>query len=71
MKFEKYNEFIDAASRGDSKKLQDLGKNAAEKLTDEQKQTIEKALSNPDLLNKMLSTPEAQDIIQKISRRGK
>lgn len=42
-----------------------------EKLNNEQKQQLSAALSDPQLLHKLLSSPEAQKIISKFSEKEK
>ncbi len=66
MKQSEFDALFDAARSGDAKKLEKAGNLAATSLNEEQKRTIEKALSDPDYLKKLLSSQKAQDIMKKI-----
>lgn len=66
MKQNEFDALFDAAKSGNREKMERVGNLAAASLDDEQKRTIEKALSDPDYLKKLLSSQKAQDIIKKI-----
>lgn len=66
MKQNDIDAFIEAAGDGDKERLEKLGNAAASKLSSEQKEKIEKAMSDPDFLSSLLSSPKAQEIIKKL-----
>lgn len=66
MKQNDIDALFDAAKRGDKKQMEKLGNAAAASLSDEQKNAVEKALSDPEYLKKLLSSQRAQDIMKKI-----
>lgn len=55
-----------AAKSGNKKEMSQAGNAAAASLSDEQKRTVEKAMSDPEYLKQLLSTQKAQEIIRKI-----
>lgn len=48
-----------------------IAANLLEKLNNDQKQKLNAALNDPQLLHKLLNSPEAQKIISKISEKEK
>lgn len=55
-----------AAKSGNKKQMSQVGNAAVEKLSDEQKRTVEKAMSDPEFLRSILSSQRAQEIISKL-----
>lgn len=55
-----------AAKSGNKKEMSQAGNAAAANLSDEQKRTVEKAMSDPEYLKQLLSTQKAQEIIRKL-----
>lgn len=55
-----------AAKSGNKKQMSDAGNAAAANLSDEQKRTVEKAMSDPEYLKQILSSQKAQEIIKKL-----
>ena len=55
-----------AVKSGNKKQMSEVGNAVASNLTDEQKKTVEKAMSDPEFLRSLLSTQKAQEIIRKI-----
>ena len=55
-----------AAKSGKKKEMSQAGNAAAANLSDEQKRTVEKAMSDPEYLKQLLSTQKAQEIIRKL-----
>lgn len=55
-----------AAKSGNKKEMSEAGNAAAANLSDEQKKTVEKAMSDPEYLKKILSSQKAQEIIRKL-----
>lgn len=55
-----------AARSGNKKEMSQAGNAAAANLSDEQKRTVEKAMSDPEYLKQLLSTQKAQEIIRKL-----
>ncbi len=62
---------FDAAKKGDGDELEKLGSAAAARLTENQKNEIEKAMSDPEYLNRILSSPEAGEILRKLQGGNK
>ncbi len=59
-----------AAKSGNKKQMSDAGNAAAANLSDEQKRTVEKAMSDPEYLKQLLSSQKAQEIIRKLKGDG-
>ena len=59
-----------AAKSGNKKQMSEVGNAAAANLSDEQKRTVEKAMSDPEYLKKLLSSQKAQEIIRKLKGEG-
>lgn len=59
-----------AAKSGNKKQMSDAGNAAAANLSDEQKRTVEKAMSDPEYLKQILSSQKAQEIIKKLKGEG-
>ncbi len=59
-----------AAKSGNKKQMSDAGNAAAAKLSEEQKRTVEKAMSDPEYLKQLLSSQKAQEIIKKLKGEG-
>ncbi len=57
---------FDAVKSGNKKQMSEVGNAAAAKLSDEQKKTVEKAMSDPEYLKKILASQKAQEIIKKL-----
>ncbi len=57
---------FDAAKNARGEELEKIGSAAASKLSVEQKNTIERALADPDYLNSILSSSRAREIIKKL-----
>ena len=55
-----------AAKSGNKKEMADVGNSVVENLSDEQRKTVEQAMSDPDYLRALLSTQKAQEIIRKL-----
>ena len=66
MKNNDLSELFKAAESRDGKRMEKLGNEAINKMSDEQKKTVERALSDPDFLNSLLSSDKAQQIIKKL-----
>ena len=66
MKQNDYNEMLNAVNSGDSEKMRKFGAAAASSLSDEQKNMINKAMSDPEYLKNVLSSPKAQEILKKL-----
>ncbi len=60
-----------AAKSGNKKQMSDAGNAAAANLSDEQKRTVEKAMSDPEYLKQILSSQKAQEIIKKLKGEGR
>ncbi len=61
-----FDKLFDAVKKGDGDELEKLGSAAATRLTENQKNDIEKAMSDPEYLKSILSSPKAQEIIKKL-----
>ncbi len=59
-----------AAKSGNKKQMSDAGNAAAAHLSEEQKRTVEKAMSDPEYLKQLLSSQKAQEIIKKLKGEG-
>ncbi|MBE6715579.1 MAG: hypothetical protein E7573_01515 [Ruminococcaceae bacterium] len=55
-----------ALNSGDSRNMEKIGKSAAQSLSEEQRKTVDKALSDPEFLNSVLSSEKAQSILKKL-----
>lgn len=55
-----------AAEKGDKMSIEKIGKDAAATLSDVQKKNIERAMSDPEYLRSVLSSPKAQEIMKKL-----
>lgn len=60
------DKLFDAVKSGNREEMSKVGNAAAANLSEEQKSKIEKALSDPDYLQSVLSTPKAQEILRKL-----
>ncbi len=59
-----------AAKSGNKKQMSDAGNAVAANLSDTQKRTVEKAMSDPEYLKQILSSQKAQEIIKKLKGEG-
>lgn len=66
MKQNDIDALFEAAKSGNKKQMSQVGNAAVERLSDEQKRTVEKAMSDPEFLRSMLSSEKAQQIIKKL-----
>ena len=66
MKNNDIDALYEALKSGNKKTMSDVGNAAAANLSDEQKKTVEKAMSDPEYLKKLLSSQRAQEIIKKL-----
>lgn len=66
-----FEKLLDAAGRANGDELEKIGTAAASKLSVEQKNTIEKAIADPEYLKSVLSSPKAQEIIKKLQGGNK
>ncbi|MBO5395901.1 MAG: hypothetical protein J6A97_03370 [Clostridia bacterium] len=61
---------LSAAKSGNKKQMSDTGNAVAANLSDAQKRTVEKAMSDPEYLKQLLSSQKAQEIIKKLKGEG-
>ena len=61
-----FDALMRAAKSGNKKQMSEVGNAAVAKLSDEQKKTVEKAMSDPEYLKTVLSSQKAQEIIKKL-----
>ncbi len=66
MKSNDIDALFSAARSGNKKQMSAVGNAAVEKLTDEQKRKVERAMNDPEYLRSILSTPGAQEIIKRL-----
>ncbi len=66
MKNSDFDKLFDAAKKGDKNELERLGNAAAANLTEGQKSSIERAMSDPSYLKSILASPAAQEILKKL-----
>ncbi len=66
MKQNDIDALFEAAKSGDKGKMEKLGNAAAASLSEQQKNVVERALSDPEYLKKLLSSEKAQDIMNKL-----
>ncbi len=66
MKQNSFDALFSAAKNGDAKQIEKLGNEAAASLNEEQKKTVEKAMSDPEFLRSLLSSQKAQEILKKL-----
>ena len=66
MKQNGFDAFFKAAEKDDKEGLERMGREAASRLSPEQREKIEKAMSDPDFLSSLLSSPGAKEIIKKL-----
>ncbi len=66
MKNNDLSELFKAAESRDGKKMEKLSNETIKRMSDEQKKTVERALSDPDFLNSLLSSDKAQQIMKKL-----
>lgn len=66
MKKNDFDELFNAAVSGDRATAEKLSSQAAEKLSAENRQKIEKALNDPEYLKSILSSEKAQKILRKM-----
>ena len=71
MKNSDFDKLFNAAKKGDEKELESLGNAAAANLTESQKQDIEKAMSDPAYLKRILESPAAQELFKKLQGGNK
>lgn len=60
------SELFNAARSRDGKAMERLSSETIKGMSDEQKKTVERALSDPDFLNSLLSSEKAQQIMKKL-----
>lgn len=70
MKQYDFDALFQAAKNGDNEKMAELGNAAASTLSEEQKRKIEKAMSDPDYLKSVLSSPKAKELMEKLKGGG-
>lgn len=70
MKQQDIDALFNAAKNGDNKRLSEIGSCAMSSLSDEQREKIEKAMSDPEYLKNVLSSPKAREIIEKLKEGG-
>lgn len=66
MKNNDLNELFNAARTRDGNAMEKLSSEAIKGMSDEQKKTVERALSDPDFLNSLLSSDKARQIMKKL-----
>lgn len=59
-----------AVKSGNKKEMSDAGNAAAASLSDAQKRTVEKAMSDPEYMKQILSSQKAQEIIRMLRGEG-
>ncbi len=66
MKQNDIDSLFSAAKSGNKRQMSEAGNAAMEKLSDEQKKAVERAMSDPEYLRTLLSSQRAQDIISRL-----
>lgn len=66
MKQNDLDALFNAAKNGDEKTMEKLGGFAAANLSQTHKETIERAMSDPEYLKNILSSEKAQQILKKL-----
>lgn len=66
MKQQDIDALFEAAKSGDKEQIEKIGNAAAASLSREQRDKIEKAMSDSDYLKSVLSSPKAREIIEKL-----
>ena len=66
MKYNDFNELLNAAKSGDKGRMEKLSSETVKNLSVEQKKTVDRALNDPEFLNSLLSSEKAKQIIKKL-----
>ncbi len=66
---EQINSMLDEFKNGSSDKKVDANEFINKHLTAEQAQVVNKAMSNPELINSILSSPQAKKFLEKLSKK--
>lgn len=71
MKNSDFDKLFNAAKKGDGNELERLGNAAAANLSERQRCDIERAMSDPAYLKRILETPAAQELFKKLQGGNK
>lgn len=63
-------ELFRAAENGEGEKAERLERQMKEMLSEEQRQKLDRAFSDPDYLRSLLSSQKAKDVIGELKKRG-
>lgn len=64
------NRLFEAAKSGDSQKAREAGEAAAGNLSRQQREQLDRALSDGDFLQQLLKSDKAQELLRQFGKKG-